>query len=50
MEKKLTYRNLVRLPDGKVVELKDLPEEQRQEIGRLLNETAMRAAGYVPSK
>lgn len=48
MKKELTYRNLVRKQDGTVVELKDLPN--REEIGKLLNEQAMRAAGYTPGK
>ena len=45
---KLTYRNLIKYKDGTVVEFNSLPEEEKHRIGLILNETAMRAAGYVP--
>lgn len=45
---KLTYRNLIKYKDGTVVEFNSLSEEEKHRIGLLLNEQAMRAAGYVP--
>ena len=42
------YRNLIRLSDGSVTELKIIANSK--ELGKMLNEAALKAAGYIAIK